>query len=192
MSAMCVDMSAGAAVPGLTSGTSASALIALPLSFQYFGGPVTHYSVSSNGYLQLWPGGTGTPSTTSANVTMPNTALPNGIVAPFWDDLILETGATIRSLVVGSAGARHLVIEWANWRPTGSTGGSVTIKPISSRVRNTIRLHYCSMTATSGTQHTGSGATIGIENLTGTAASMQSHNTAGAVMTGSGFLFTPM
>lgn len=192
-SAMCVDVSAGAPVAGVTTDNSVSTLIALPFAFSYFGRAMTHYSVSSNGFVQLWASATGSPSTASSNTAMPSTSTPNGVVAPFWDDLRPNAGANVTAVVTGSAGSQRLVLQWTDWRASSSGTESLTFQLHLTEGTNVVETHYCAMNAgTSGMVHTGSSATIGLENSWGTAAAQRSHNTASAVMTGSAFVFTPL
>lgn len=188
----CVDVSGGTAIAGPTGDDTASARIALPFAFDFFGAPVTHYSVSSNGLMQLWPSDSGTPSTTATNASIPSTSTPNGYVAPFWDDLEPAAGgASVVSLVDGAAGSQRLVFQWTNWQAYDDASGVLTFQAHLIEGSDVIEYHYCSMNATAGTRHSGGSATIGVENVAGTDGVSISFNTAGAVSTGSGFRLTP-
>jgi hypothetical protein len=192
ISAACVDVSGGTAIANVTADDSASARIALPFAFDYFGAPVTHYSVSSNGMMQLWPSDMGTPSSEWSNVAIPSTSLPNGYVAPFWDDLRPNAGANAVLLVEGSAGSRRMIVQWTNWRAENTADAQqLTFQAHLVEGSDVIEYHYCSMTGAAGQLHTGSSATIGVENLTGSEGISISFNTAAAVSTGSGFRLTP-
>src|SRR5690606_11677446 len=47
------------------------------------------------------------------NTNFPNTANPNGIIAPWWDDLDLQgSGAHLKTQILGVAPNRILVAEW--------------------------------------------------------------------------------
>ena len=76
-----VDATAGGT--RLTLADDAQASVALPFTFRYFGQPFTSLAVSSNGFLVFGP----SPATAWVNSPLPNTALPNGVVAAYWDDL---------------------------------------------------------------------------------------------------------
>ncbi len=56
--------------------------VALPFSFPFYGKEQNSLKIASNGYLTF--GGDGTDST---NNEIPNAALPNDLIAPFWDNL---------------------------------------------------------------------------------------------------------
>ncbi len=57
--------------------------MALPFSFRYNGQPFTSVTVSANGFLVFGP----SPATAWVNSPLPSTAVPNGVVAAYWDDL---------------------------------------------------------------------------------------------------------
>lgn len=71
----------------------------------------TYYAayISSNGFVAFAPTGP-YPS----NGTIPSTSSPNGIIAPFWDDLIVNNPGAVYYLRGGSAPNRYFVIEWSN------------------------------------------------------------------------------
>ncbi len=188
IAAACVSMTAGTDVMALGD-DAASPIAALPFAFSYFGDAVTHYSVTSNGYVQLWPSAAGTPSTSYGNGPIPGPFDPRGMVAPFWDDLNTVTATTLRSRVIGTTPNRRLVVEWNGWTPYGMPSDSLRFQIWLRETSSQIELHYCSLTGSS--RVTGDSATIGAEDLSGTRAVQISVNTAGAVMTGSGWRLTP-
>jgi cysteine-rich repeat protein len=189
ISAACVDM-AGANVVTTTQGSAddgVGPITEAPFTFPLFGTTVSHYAVGTNGNVQLFTSDTGVRSNSAGNTALPNTAAPNGIIAPFWDDLV--TSATAPMRVLGDAS--RLVVEWTNVTAFG-TGTSDTLR-FQAHVYPTgvVEVHYCAASSTAA-RFTGSSATIGLENLTGTAASQQSFDTAGAAVVGSGYRFTPV
>ena len=58
-------------------------MVALPFTFRYYGGAFSSVTFSSNGFLVFGP----SPATAWINSPLPNTAVPNGVVAAYWDDL---------------------------------------------------------------------------------------------------------
>ncbi len=160
----------------------------LPFAFTYYGGEVTHYSANVNGIAQLWTSATGTQVAAFTNARLPSTSTPNGVVAAFWDDLYMGTAFDLRTQTTGTAGSQVFVIEWVNARP-GSSGPEFTFQAHFYEGTNVIEYHYCSVGT--GDRASGSEATIGVENLTGTEGVTISHNTAGAVATGGGYRLTP-
>lgn len=192
ISAACVDVSGGIAIANVTADDSVSARIALPFAFDFFGASVTHYSVSSNGFMQLWPSDSGTPIAAAGNDSIPDSDAPNGVVAPFWDDLEPASGgASVVRVVDGAPGSQRMVLQWTNWQAYDDASGVLTFQAHVFEDSDVIEFHYCSMNATTTTRHSGGSATIGVENLTGTDGISVSFDTAGAVATGSGFRLTP-
>jgi len=149
---------------------------------------VTHFSTSTNGFVQLWTSATGTPISDFSNDSIPNTSTPNRIIAAFWDDIYLGGAFDIRTQTVGTAGSRTFVVEWSD-ALAGSGGQPLTFQAHIAETTGVIELHYCSVGT--GTRASGDSATIGLENATGTTGIQSSYNTAGAIMTGSGFRYTP-
>ena len=46
-------------------------MTALPFTARFFASDVTHFSVSSNGFMQLWPSSAGTPLSSATNAAIP-------------------------------------------------------------------------------------------------------------------------
>lgn len=189
----CDDLSMGATAIQPSGGwddDDATAIAALPFTVQYFGAPATHFSVTSNGFMQLWPSMTGSPSVAAGNGAIPGTSTPNGVVAPFWDDLLavaMRTG--VRTATLGTGTTRRFVVEWTGWDTYTSTMANLTFQAKLFETTNVIEFHYCSMMG-SDPRVGGSSATVGIEDTTGTLASQVSNNTAGSVVPAMGRRFT--
>jgi hypothetical protein len=189
ITAACADLSTATAL-GVPGDDDASAVTALPFSFDYLGDTTSHFSATSNGFMQLWTSSTGSPSTTFTNGSLPSTATPNGVIAPFWDDLSPNTGADIYTATLGSAGSQRFVVEWRDWSRYEGTE-ELTFQAHLLEATGEVELHYCTMTPGSDDGYSGSSATIGLENIAGTNGVQISRNTTGAVMTGTGFSITP-
>jgi hypothetical protein len=190
----CEDVSAGTVLTGVTADDSASPITALPFTFRFFGQDMTFYSVTSNGFMQLWPSMTGTPSTEYNNAIIPTAGDPNGFIAPFWDDLTTITGETteVRALATGTSPMQHLTIQWTNWMPYAATGAHLTFQVTLFETSNLIELHYCTLTpGMSGDRVTGNSATIGIESADGTDGFLHSFQTPAAISTAGGLRFAP-
>lgn len=172
------------------SDDSASAIIPFPggFTFAYGGATITGFSVTTNGYIQLWTGTTGTPSTTYTNARIPNADAPNAFIAPLWDDLYPGTApgplGTARFALVNG----NLVVQWNNWK-LGSSGDTTTFQ-LALALSGVIDFTYCSGFTATG-RLSGNDATIGVENATGTGGTLISHNAAGAVSNGTGYRLTP-
>ncbi|MFO0560893.1 MAG: hypothetical protein U0269_22940 [Polyangiales bacterium] len=164
---------------------------ALPFSLSYYGGAVTHWSATSNGFAELWTSASGIPSDVYRNEMLPTTSVNGSMVAPFWDDLDIVSGASVRTATVGAAPARRFVIEWND---VSTVDGEETLRFQVKlfETSNVVEFHYCSLTTVgSGTRQNGDEATVGMQNLTQTIATNVSHNAVNAVETGLLLRFTP-
>jgi|GEM_PF-3424774 len=126
-------------------------------NFTMLGDSFTQFYVNSNGFM----GFLGTlPACAGANCSYSNTALPaaatpNAIIAPYWDDL--EDIVVCRR---DDIAAQTMTLQWTGF-----------VFATSTQVRFQARLHRTGaidLIYGSTQQGTGSGATIGIENLAGT------------------------
>ncbi len=188
IAAACVDTTSGMSLAAIGD-DAATPIAALPFAFALQGAAVTHYSVTSNGFLQLWPSMAGTPSTAYINAPIPSVAPPNGMIAAFWDDLVPGASGTLRALVTGTAPNRVLVVEWGNWGTFGDAGQDLTFQAHLRETTGVVELHYCAMMGAA--RATGASATIGYETLDGSAGVQISLDTAGAAATGTGYRITP-
>ncbi|MFH1689826.1 MAG: FlgD immunoglobulin-like domain containing protein, partial [Candidatus Eisenbacteria bacterium] len=137
----------------LMMGDDTEQTIALPLPFPFYGGVENFVTVSSNGYLTF-----GSNGSVPTNGPIPDAAVPNALVAPFWDDLN-----------PGIAGAVHTFFEPQSMSfIVQYTGVATVAEPWSSKTFQVILrddgsmlFQYNTMTGTVTT------ATIGIESPSG-------------------------
>ena len=87
-----------------------TATLTLPFSFSYFGEAQTEVWISTNGVLQF---GAGTrPGFSNRTIA----AAPDGIIAVWWDDLVLRAeGLSGRTAVLNSSPNRIFVVEVDQW-----------------------------------------------------------------------------
>jgi subtilisin family serine protease len=103
------------AAPDPVDGTSAIALtgddeagrIDLPFAFPFYGETYSQAYVGTNGFLSFTAA-----ATMPINVALPHGGKPNAAVLPFWDDLVIDASASIRTGVEGSAPDRRFAVEW--------------------------------------------------------------------------------
>ncbi len=188
--AACDTLGDGTNVVGANGDDESSAKLPLPFAFKYFGVPVTQYSMTSNGFAQLWDAPSGSPSKTPDNVAIPASGGPSGMVAPFWDDLVPQFSEA-RAGTLGTAPNRRFVISWVHWTIKSETSTRLTFQAKFFETTNVIEFHYCAMAPDGNARATGSSATIGLQNLAGTAGVQISLNTTGAAPTGRALRFTP-
>jgi hypothetical protein len=149
--------------------------INLPAGFKFFAQPATQVVASTNGWLSV------DTSVTSADYTndpMPDNATPNGLIAPYWDDLDLMTICT--KMVNGA-----LVVQWSGELYTGS-GTLVQFQAILDPTDNSIEYVYGPNQVADG-----GSATVGVEDQTGTYAVQVEYETAGSVLPNTSTKLTP-
>jgi len=137
-------------------------------TYRYYGVNYTQFYVNTNGFVAL---GSSPPSNSYINTSLPDSGTPNGVIAPFWDDLVVVGNVYYQTL--GTAPNRRLVVTWKNARHWSKTG-SCTFEAVLHE-NGEISFRYGSM---SGTYSDASSATIGIENASGTQGHTYSYNTA--------------
>jgi hypothetical protein len=137
------------------------ALLQLPFTFQFYNRQYTAVYVTANGALFFEP--TTNPNDDfPSNVAIPSTTEPNGVIAPFWEDLDGNNGnSAVRQQVVSGPNGQGLAIEWRDWnRRFGSYTLNFQVRLWENGV---IEFFYGTM------QGAGQAisATIGIESPTG-------------------------
>jgi subtilisin family serine protease/chitodextrinase len=157
-----VDATAGGTNAGLRA-DDGSVTVPLPFAFRFFGGSQTSVKVSSNGYLVF---GSSAASAWS-NVRLPDSAVPNGVVAPFWDDLSLSTRGAVWYRAVGTAPTRRFVVEWAGV-PHYLDDGDSTFEAILEESSGDIVFQYQDVDFGDEFESYGASATVGIEDTAGT------------------------
>lgn len=202
MSGACDSFAGVTPTPLLTDATTppladdvAGPLVALPFAFSFFGTPVTHYAVSSNGFLQVFPSAMGTSTSSASNSPIPTQSTPNGLIASFWDDLTLSgTSSNVVSNVFGTGSTRHLTVQWEQMMVFQVPGSSITVQARLYETTNVIEVHACSLTAGSDPadmdRERGLEATVGVESLDGLDGVQHSHNQAN-VTAGQVIRYTP-
>ncbi len=155
----------------------------LPVPFTYFGTTVTTFGFSPDGVLTL--GGTFTGAQTS-NQTTPSTSLPNGTVAPFWDDLDMDNnGGTLNMW----RATDRTIISWENngfWLASASSL-NFQVHLVDNGV---IEFHYGNMTGDAA-RISGSTVTAWLESPDGSTVVPYFIETANSVQPNTGIRFTP-
>jgi len=133
--------------------------------FSFYGQTYNQFWVDTNGYISLVdPNGSHW-----SNAGIPISASPNGIIAAFWDDLVV--GGNIYYQMLGTSPNRHLVVQWTSARRIGYTG-NINFEIVLWENGN-ISLRYG---AKSGNGSDGQSATVGVENAGGTVGHQYSMN----------------
>lgn len=112
----CVDLCFDEFVSSQTMGSQ----IDIPWKFNLFGRPTKSFVMNYNGYLAL---GEGTSNFNPNNDVITNTAGPNGLIAPFWDDHEAGKKSEMQYRIIGRPGCRVVSVEWHEPHPHAGTVG---------------------------------------------------------------------
>ncbi|WP_225802979.1 S8 family serine peptidase [Streptomyces sp. NK15101] len=151
----------GSSNTGLT-GDEDARTISLPFPVSYYGVTYTSASVTTNGLVDFLQPRLGD----FANTALPAAAQPNGVVAAFWDDLVLDKRSSVQTAVTGKSGARRFAIVWNNAAFGADTSVRVSFEAVIDEASGAITLQYQGIG--SGALQRGGSATTGIENQAGT------------------------
>ncbi|MCD6501954.1 T9SS type A sorting domain-containing protein, partial [bacterium] len=120
-----------------------------------------------------------------SNQSIPTTGAPNAALFPYWDDMAMDSTSHLYYQTDGTAPNRVFTVTWFNWfflssysDPEDPLFFQVSIYENSSGDENNIRFQYLDPYGGDLTDINGGGATIGIENATGTDGLQYSYNTA--------------
>jgi bacillopeptidase F len=132
----------------------------LGFNFKFYGNIKTQIYVSSNGLVLFAP----VTSNIFTNAAIPNAAVPNEFIAPFWDDLDGVSSGTVHYKQDGN----RFIVQFTGWHRY-SNQGSLTFQVILYS-SGKILVYYNNMTGTLNS------ATVGIENAAGTAGLQVAYN----------------
>ncbi|WP_405504172.1 S8 family serine peptidase [Streptomyces anulatus] len=149
------------------SGDEDARTISLPFWVSLYGVDYNSASVTTNGLVNFMSPRLGDYENTS----LPAADKPDGIMAPFWDDLILDNRSSVQTTTTGKSGKRKFAIVWNN-AATVSGSGRVTFEAVFDEATGDVTFQYRTVPGK------GSGATVGIENQTGTDALQYSFDQA--------------
>ncbi|WP_405852768.1 S8 family serine peptidase [Streptomyces sp. NBC_00090] len=152
------------------SGDENAKTIALPFPVPFYGVTYSQASVTTNGLVNFLAPRLGD----YANTALPSPGQPNGVLAAYWDDLVLDSKSAVKTAVSGTVGQRRFTIVWENAAFAADPAKRVTFEAVFEEATGAIVLQYQSIGANA--LETGGGATVGIENQAGTDALQYSFN----------------
>ncbi|WP_406079339.1 carboxypeptidase regulatory-like domain-containing protein [Micromonospora sp. NBC_00858] len=150
---------AGTTTLALT-GDDESTQVSLPFPVPFYGRNQTTMWVATNGFLTF-----DRATDNSINREVPNPSTPNAAVFGFWDDLIVDAQAEVRTASYGAAPDRRFVVEWRNVTFYEDGTQRVTFA-IELSETGAVTVHYRDLTT--GAVARGAGASVGVENQAGT------------------------
>ncbi|MGH3734236.1 MAG: carboxypeptidase regulatory-like domain-containing protein [Micromonosporaceae bacterium] len=166
------------------TGDDVAAKVTMPFPITFHGRSHTIAWIHTNGLVSFGDE-SGEPDAW-VNPTMPTTKAPNAVVAPFWDDLNVDASASVRVQVLGTAPNRSYVVEWRNVLLQVNKTDRVTFEVIFDE-GGRIGFHYTGMSTPA---QYGSGATVGLENASGTVAALYSYQES-ALAPNTSIVYTP-
>ena len=95
------------------------------------------------------------------NVAIPVTGNPNAAIYAFWDDLIVDAAASVRTELLGAAPNRRFVVEWRNVHFFGDTTRRIDVNVV---LHENGRIVTQTRNLADDGRERGDSATIGIEN----------------------------
>ncbi|GAA4227075.1 hypothetical protein FHR32_000157 [Streptosporangium album] len=149
---------AGTTVLPLT-GDDAATAVTLPFTFPLYGKPYTKAYISTNGFLNFQR-----LNNQSQNGAIPSGGLPNASVYAFWDDLMVDSSASVLSASLGTAPHRRFLIEWRNVSLVAQPTARLTF---SLELHENGQIFFQYKTLPVGNAPRGGSATVGLENGTG-------------------------
>ncbi len=145
------------------TGDDAVGQVDLPFSFFWYGQTTDAVWADTNGMLTVTPHSV---ADGYAETALPDSAPPNGVIAPFWNDLVVDSYASIRTEVLGAAPNRRVVIEWRNVHMYGYRSQRVSFQVILAE-NGDVTFNYADL-YTGRPSELGSLAAVGIEDQAGT------------------------
>lgn len=128
--------------------------------FSFYGNTQTQFYVCNNGFISF-----SNDTCAYTDVSIPTSATPNNLIAPWWDDL--TTSGTIYYQTKGTAPMQYLVISFNGISRLNATG-DVTFQVILYQSSNKIRFQYSDVDFVETMYSGGRLNTTGIENSDGT------------------------
>ena len=150
------------------TGDDASAAVPLPFAFSFYGQQYNTAYVATNGHVNFLA-----LNSAITNGSLPGTASPNAAIYPYWDDLLIDASASVRTELLGSTPSRRFVIEWRNVRFFNDEVRRIDVSLVL--YENGQILMQSRNLADDGRER-GDSATLGIENQTGTVGLLYSFN----------------
>ncbi|MDZ4182460.1 MAG: choice-of-anchor D domain-containing protein [Candidatus Cloacimonadaceae bacterium] len=154
-----IDVSAtGTEVIGLTDDSFTATPIPLGMTFPFFGTDMTSVYVSSNGFLSFGEG-----SSSLSNTNIPNSGVPNNIIAFFWDDMNPNSSTVLDDWIKYQTVGGNFVITFHKLPRFGGDINSWLTAQVILYPSGQIKVQYAGM----GSTLPMTGFTAGIENSTG-------------------------
>jgi hypothetical protein len=145
----------------------------LGFTFDFYGNSYTEIWVNNNGFIMF----TNQTGVFAGNNPVPDSAPPNNIVAPFWDDLFESGNIYYQAMGVGPN--RYFVVEWKDVENFNIPGvGYITFEMVLYEGSNLIKYQYQDVIFGDPLYDYGASASVGMENITGFGGLQYSYDNA--------------
>jgi len=154
---------------GLSGDDASTGAITIGFDFKFYDNTYSQIYLSSNGFLAL-----GSSSTSFVNTSFPSALLPNNIIAPFWDDLVVggdNNNGRVLYRTGGTSPNRFFSAEWENVTRLSAT--DLLRFQLTLYENGSISFSYLSMNGALNS------ASVGIESSTGGDGLTYLYNVAG-------------
>ncbi len=149
------------------SGDDQSTAVALPFSFSFSGQSFSTVFVSTNGFVNF----VGHASQFN-NTPLPSSSAPNAAIYPFWDDLVVDASASVRTETFPGV----FVIEWRNVRFIDDLDRRLDFELWLASSGGVHMLYRNIDVAMQSQRERGLSATVGVESIDGTNGLQRSFN----------------
>ena len=143
----------------------------------FYGASYDAVYVTADGFLTVDENVGATPG---VNADMPDAAAPNGLMAPFWRDLVVtyDADANTGVSIAGAGDGELMIVEWDDATPADGSEGSYDFEVVLTRSVDDTPGFYEIVFAYDNLTGSFTPATIGVENGDGTAAHKYAFNDA--------------
>jgi hypothetical protein len=150
----------------LANGDDATATIAIPFSFRFYGIGYTSLCVSTNGLISF--GTCLANDFGNVDLTTQSPAGNQPLIAALWSDLTFAVpgAGSVVYQTLGSAPTRQFVIQWNN-ATVLNVPGNLNFQAILYEVNNNLLFQYQTVSSSSAAVSGGASATVGIRNTDG-------------------------
>jgi hypothetical protein len=172
-------------LPGNDGGDDEYTAITPPFPVKLYGQTYTQGWLDTNGVLMFVNRG----FSDALPFPIPSTEWsPDAAVYPLWDDWVVDSLASVRTGVTGTAPNRQWVVEWRNVHPF-NMWQRVDFQVVFHETTGQITFSYNNIDATFVER--GGAGLVGVENATSTAAIQFAHLMP-VLRSGRGIVFTPI
>jgi hypothetical protein len=155
----CAEKNAGLSSAGTKlslTGDDAVATVEMPFAFPYYGQAYRSAWVDTNGVLSFDDPAGSHPDNGSS---LPAPIEPNALVAPFWDDLVVDASASVQTSTTGVEGDRDFVVQWRNVYRKADSGQRLSFEVVLAETGE-VTFNYAELDTDA---ERGAAATVGIE-----------------------------